>query len=47
MRAMVLKLIGIPFARDADHKAEVPVSPGLDARDGILDDYCPRRLDPE
>ena len=29
MRTMVLKLFGIPLARDADHKPEVPARPGL------------------
>jgi len=44
---MVPKFIGIPLARDADHKAEVPVRSGLHSREGILDDNRPRRLDPE
>ena len=47
MCAIVLKFIGIALARDADHKSEVTASPGLDARDGILDDNRPRRLHPE
>jgi hypothetical protein len=36
MRAMVPKLLGVPLARDTDHQPEVPVTPGLDPRDGIL-----------
>src|SRR4029453_10906415 len=38
MRAMVPKLLDVPRARDPDHQPEVPVAPGLDASDGILDD---------
>src|SRR6516162_9109412 len=38
MRAMLLQLLGIPFARDADHKSEVPSRAGLNSGDGILDD---------
>ena len=38
MRPMVSKLNGIPLARDADHKSEVPVRPGLHSRERILDD---------
>jgi hypothetical protein len=34
---MLLELLGISLARDADHKSEVPVRPDLDSRDGILD----------
>ena len=44
MRAMVLKLLGIPLARDTDHQSEVPATTGLDPRDGILDDHRPSRL---
>src|SRR5262249_35093554 len=47
MRTMVLKLLGIPLARNANHKSEVPVKPSRDSRDGILDDNCPCRLNPE
>jgi hypothetical protein len=38
MRAMVPKLLGVPLARDTDYQPEVPGAPGLDPRDGILDD---------
>jgi hypothetical protein len=41
---MALKLFGIAFARDADHKPEVPVQPCLNSREGILDDNRPFRL---
>src|SRR6516225_10011140 len=44
MRAMVLKLRGIPLAGDADHKPEVPAAPGLHSRERILDDDRSRRL---
>jgi hypothetical protein len=44
---MVLQLLGIPLARDADHKSEVPSSAGLDSGDGILDDDRSCRLNPE
>ena len=47
MRAMVPKLLGVPLARDTDHQPEVPVTPGLDSRDGILDDDRSCRLNPE
>ena len=47
MCAMVPKLLGIALARDADHKPEVPGTPGLNSRDGILDDDRPCRLNPE
>ena len=47
MRAMVPKLFGVPLARDTDHQPEVPATPGLDARDGILDNDRSCRLDPE
>ena len=47
MRAMVLKLLGIPLMRHADHKSEVSVSTSLDSRDRILDDNRPRWLNPE
>src|SRR5215472_11371016 len=46
MRAMQPKLIGIPLARAADHKPEVPVYLGLHAREGVLDDDCPRGAQP-
>jgi len=44
---MAPKLIGIPLARDADHKPEIPVRPGLHSRKGVLDDNRSRRLNPE
>ena len=44
MRAMVLKLRGIPLTGDADHKPEVPAAPGLHSRESILDDDRSRRL---
>jgi len=47
MRAMAPKLIGISFARDADHKAEVPVGPGLHSREGVLNDNRSSRLNSE
>jgi len=47
LRAMLPKLLSVPLARDTDHKPKMPVKPGLDSRDGILDDNRPRRLDPE
>ena len=42
MRPMVSKLNDIPLARDADHKSEIPVRPGLHSRERILDDngFC-------
>ena len=46
MRAMVLKLLGIPLARDTDHKSEVSISAGLDSGDGILDDDRACRFNP-
>ena len=30
IRSMLPKLLGIPLARDADHKPEMPVGPRLD-----------------
>src|SRR5262249_294839 len=45
--AMTPKLLGIALARNPDHKPKVPVGSGLHAREGILDDYCSRRLDTE
>src|SRR5262249_3617001 len=47
MRAVVLQLLSIPLARDADHKPEIPVRPGLHSREGVLDDNRSRRLNPE
>jgi hypothetical protein len=47
MRAMVPKLIGVPLARHTDHQPEVPATPGLDSRDGILDNDRSCRLNPE
>ena len=44
MRAMLLQLLGIPLARDADHKSEVAVKSSLDSGDGILDDNRSCRL---
>jgi hypothetical protein len=44
MRAMVLKFLGIPLARDTDHQSEVPATTGLDPRESILDDDRSRRL---
>ena len=47
MRAMLPKLIGIPLARDANHKAKAPGRPGFHSREGILDDNRSRRFDAE
>ena len=47
MCTMASKLIGIPLARDADHKPEVPVAPGLHSREGVLDDNRSRGLGAE
>src|SRR5262249_43477943 len=47
MRAMMLQLLRIPFARDTNHKPEVPTRAGLDSGNGVLDDNRPCRLDPE
>ena len=47
MRAMVPKLLGVPLARDPDHQPEVAVTPGLDSRDGILDNDRSCRRNPE
>ena len=47
MRALVPKILGVPLPRDADHKSEAPAKPGLDPRNGILDDDRSRRLDPQ
>jgi hypothetical protein len=41
------ELLIISFARDPNHKTEVPIGSGLDAGDGILDDSRPSRFDPE
>jgi hypothetical protein len=47
MRAMAPKLIGIPFACDANHEPELPVKPGFHPRERILDDNRSRRVDDE
>jgi hypothetical protein len=47
MRAMMLQLLGIPFARDTDYKPELPIRAGLDSGDGILDHNRPFRLNAE
>jgi hypothetical protein len=47
MRAMGPKLRGVPRTRDPDHQPEVPVTPGLDASDGILYDDRACRRNPE
>jgi hypothetical protein len=47
MRAMVPELLGVSLARDTDHQSEVPVTPGLDSRDGILNDDCSCRVNSE
>src|SRR5215472_5330254 len=44
---MAPKLICISLARDADHKPEPPVAPGLHSRKCVLDDNRSRGLDPE
>jgi hypothetical protein len=44
IRTMVPKLLRIPLPGDADHKSKVAAMPGLDSRDGILDDDGARRL---
>ena len=44
LRAMLPQLPGVSLARDTDHKAEMPVGPGLDPRNGILDDNRPLGL---
>ena len=44
---MVLKLLGVPLSRHADHKSEVSVSPCLNAGDRVLDDDRSSRLNPE
>ena len=41
MRAMALKLIGIPLAGNADHKSELPIRPRLDSLDGVFDEILP------
>jgi hypothetical protein len=47
MRAMVPKLLGVPLSRDTDHQPKVPATPGLDSRDGILNDDCSCRVNSE
>jgi hypothetical protein len=47
MRTMVPELLGVSLARDTDHQPEVPVTPGLDSRDGILDNDRSRRRNSE
>ena len=47
MRAMVPKLLGVPLARDTDYQPKVPAAPGLDPRDGILDDDRSRQRNSE
>ena len=47
MRAMVPKLLGVPLARDTDYQPEVAGAPGLDPRDGILDDHTACRVYPK
>src|SRR6516162_7976900 len=47
MRAVAPKLVGVPLARDTDHKPELPVGSGLHSRKGILDNNRPCRLNPE
>jgi hypothetical protein len=46
MRAMALKLLGIPLAGDADYEPKAPCRPGLHSRQGILNHDRPCRLDP-
>ena len=38
MRAIVLKLLGIRLARDADHKSEFPSKLSLRSREGSFED---------
>ena len=47
MRAMAPKRLSVPLARDADHEPEVPLAPGLDSSEGILDDDRSCRRHPE
>src|SRR5262245_48079197 len=44
MRAMTFQLLSVPLSGDTDHKSEVAAKPGLDPRDGILDDDRPCRF---
>src|SRR5262249_15757896 len=44
MCAMMFQLLSVSLARDSDHESEVAVKPGLDSRDGVLDDDGPCRL---
>jgi hypothetical protein len=44
IRAMAPKLLGISLAGDADHESELAATPGVDSRDGVLDDDRARRL---
>src|SRR5262245_36415975 len=44
MCAMMFQLLSVSLARDSDHKSEVAAKPGLDSRDGVLDDDRPCRL---
>jgi hypothetical protein len=47
MRAMMFQLLSVSLARDSDHKSEVAAAPGLDSRDGVLDDDGPCRRNSE
>jgi hypothetical protein len=47
MRAMTLKLLRIPFARDTNHEPEISIRAGLYPGNGILDDDRPGWLDPK
>jgi hypothetical protein len=44
IRAMAPKLLGISLAGDADHESELAATPGVDSRDGVLDNDRARRL---
>src|SRR5689334_8573370 len=45
MRTLTLKFLGIRLARDPNHETKVPVAPGLDSRECILDNNCTFRFD--
>ena len=47
MSPMTLQFLGIPLARDTDHKPELPSNASLHSGDGILDNNGPYRFNPQ
>ena len=46
MSPVTLQFLGIPLARDTDHKPEFPSNASLHSGDGILDDNGPSLVQP-